>query len=252
MKTTWIISSAINTNVGVYDINARIIQTHETINSIQKFYPDAIFILVDAGNPMPDDLELFNRLKVRCQAYLNLTGNAQIQHLQSNFLNQMTNKNELGGATGLTKTVAELTIMSAVLDAFENQPDLAPALDVDRIFKISGRYQLSPLFDPAVYETAAGRYAFRKSDASWMSDAAEAIGTDRSYSSRLWSFSPDQVADLTEKLEHMYQDCMEISMQHYVDIEHLLFKHLYSVNNLELEYTHLFGSIAPTGTLIYD
>jgi hypothetical protein len=254
MKTTWIISSAINTNVGVYDPTIRTIQTHETINSIQKYYPDAQFILVEAGNPMPEDDELYNRLKGRCQAVLNMTDNEQIRHLQSNFLNKMTNKNEMGGATGLTKTVAELTIMAAVLDAFKSHDDLAPALAVDRIFKISGRYQLSPLFEPAVYETeaAAGRYVFRQRDPSWMPDAKEAIGTDHGFSSRLWSFTPEQLDDLIVKLDSMIEDCLAISTNHYIDIEHLLFKHIGPDNALELEHTHLFGSIAPTGTVIYD
>jgi hypothetical protein len=51
----------------------------------------------------------------------------------------------------------------------------------------------------------------------------------------------------------MIEDCLDISSRHYIDIEHLLFKHLYNPETvLELEHTHLFGSIAPTGTVIYD
>lgn len=254
MKTTWIITSAINTNVGAYTPDLRTIQTHETLNSIQRFYPDAQFILVEAGNPMPEDNDLYNRLKARCHVNLNMTGNEQIRHLQDHFLNKMNNKHEMGGATGLTKTVAELTIMTAVLDALKNNPDMAPAIDVDRIFKISGRYQLSPLFDPTVYEApaAAGKYVFRQRDVSWMPDAKETVGTDHGFSSRLWSFTPGQLDELIEKVNTMTEDCLEISTTHYIDIEHLLFKHIGPDNALELEHTHLFGTIAPTGTCIYD
>ena len=254
MKTTWIVSSAINTNVGVYPPELRIIQTHETINSIQRFYPDAKIILVEAGNPMPADNELYERLKSRCHVNLDMTGNDQIKHLQDNFLNKMENKNEMGGATGLTKTVAELTIMAAVIDALSSQEDLKPALDVDRIFKISGRYQLSPLFDPAVYEAeaAAGKYVFRERDVSWMPEAEKNIGTGHGFSSRLWSFTPGQIDDVIVKLDSMIEDCLNISQTHYIDIEHLLFKHIGPDNTMELEHTHLFGSIAPTGTVVYD
>lgn len=254
MKTTWIITSAINTNVGAYTPDLRILQTHETLNSILEFYPDAKFILVEAGNPMPDDNEMYNRLRARCHVNLNMTGNEQIKHLQDNFLNKMTNRHEMGGATGLTKTVAELTIMSNVLEALKNEKDLAPALETDRIFKISGRYQLSPLFDPTVYElpVAAGKYVFKQRDKSWMPDAKDTIGTEYGYSSRLWSFTPDLLEEVSIKMQQMVEDCLEISNKHYVDIEHLLFKHIGPTNTLELEHTHLFGTIAPTGTSIYD
>ena len=252
MKTTWIISSAINTNVGVYSPDMRIIQTHETLNSIQRFYPDAKFILVEAGNPMPTDSDLYNHLKARCHVNLDMTGNDQIKHLQENFLNKMTNRTEMGGATGLTKTVAELTIMGAVLDALANNEDIAPALDTDRIFKISGRYQLSPLFDPTVYENLAGKYVFKERDATWMPDAKETIGTEYGFSSRLWSFTPDLLDDTQAAIDDMIVDCLEISNTHYIDIEHLLFKHIGTERTVELEHTHLFGSIAPTGTVIYD
>ena len=199
---------------------------------------------------MPEDNDLYNRLKARCHVNLNMTDNDQIKHLHSSFLDQMQNKSEMGGTTGLTKSVAELTIMAAVLEALKNSPDMAPALDVDRIFKISGRYQLSPLFDAAAYENTAGKYVFRKRDASWMTD--NAVGAEFSFSSRLWSFTPDLIDDLTNRLDAMIEDCLEISMSHYIDIEHLLYKHIGPDNAVELDHTHLMGSIAPTGTVIYD
>ena len=254
MKTTWIITSAINTNVGAYSPELRAIQTHETLNSIQRFYPDARFVLVEAGNPIDENNELYNSLKARCHVNLNMTGNDQIRHLQDHFLNKMTNKHEMGGATGLTKTVAELTIMTAVLDALKNHPDMSPATEVDRIFKISGRYQLSPLFDPTVYESAeaAGKYVFRRRDPSWMPDALESVGTEFGFSSRLWSFTPDRLDELIGKIDVMTEDCLTISNTHYVDIEHLLYKHIGTENTLELDHTHLYGTVAPTGTCIYD
>jgi phage-related protein len=45
MKPTFIVTSAIDTNVGVYSPDIRILQTHETVNSIQKYFPDALLIL---------------------------------------------------------------------------------------------------------------------------------------------------------------------------------------------------------------
>lgn len=253
MKTTWIITSALVTDVGVYDTTARIIQTHETINSIQKYFPDAKLVLVEGGKRLPNEHPLYENLKARCHVNLDMTGNDQIKHLQENFLGRVQNRNEMGGTTGLTKSIAELTLMASVLDALKNHSEMEPAADVDRIFKISGRYQLSPLFDPAVYDDSVqGKYVFRQRDASWMQDALKNVGTDHGYSSRLWSFDKSQLDDTLERFNSMIEDCLDITQKYYIDMEHLLFKHFSDANPVELEHTHLYGTIAPTGTCIYD
>ena len=258
MKPTFIITSAINTNVGVYSPELRILQTHETINSIQAVYPDAILVLVDGGRAIQDtagELNLrWSQLKARCQVNMNLQENAQIAHLHKEFFDNIPVKTEMGGTTGLTKSVAELTLMRAVLDAIKNNDTMQPVRDTDRIFKISGRYQLSPLFETEVYDTDAvtGKYVFRQRDASWMPDAEKNVGTGHGYASRLWSFTPDQIDDVIERFDSMIDDCMEITTKHYIDIEHLLFKHFSETNPVELEHTHLMGTIAPTGVVVYD
>jgi hypothetical protein len=178
--------------------------------------------------------------------------NEQIQHLHTKFLDNITQKNEMGGTTGLIKSVAELTLMASFLDALKNDPQLEPIKKTDRIFKISGRYQLSPFFDPTVYENVSGKYVFRKRDASWMNDAKEAIGTEYGFASRLWSFDTNQLDDVFDRFENMIEDCLKISVNHYVDIEHLLYKHFIDADPVEIEHTHLMGTIAPTGSVVYD
>lgn len=266
MKPTFIITSAIDTNVGVYSPEIRLLQTHETLNSLQKFYPDAIFVLVEGGRHIADfdptntqvaqsELSLlWSRLKSRCHYVLNMSNNDQIKHLHNNFLNNMNYKNEMGGTTGLTKTVAELTLMAAALNALSTQEKLKPALEVDRIFKISGRYQLSPLHDPAVYavDQFKDKIIFKQREASWMTDALNTIGTDHSFCSRLWSFPVSRYDEVMEKFNSMIEDCLETSNKHYIDMEHLLFKHLHAADTAELDYLHLMGTIAPNGIVTYD
>ena len=253
MKTTWIISSAIDTNAGVYDPNARLLQTHETINSIQRFYPDAILVLAEAGRPMALTPAL-ESLRKRCHVFLDMTSNNQIEHLHEHFLNRAPNRNEMGGATGLAKTVAEITVMGSALRSLATEDELRPAIEVDRIFKLSGRYQLSPLFDPAVYQAPAvqDRFVFRQRDPSWIPDALEKIGTEFGYSSRFWSFPASKLDYLREVWDIIGEDALETTKTTYIDMEHLLFKHIGPDQSLELEHTHCMGTIAPTGTMIYD
>jgi len=261
MKPTFIITSAINTNVGIYSPEARIMQTHATIDSILREYPDAITVLVEGGKQIPEISPLGQQmtvLKNRVNVNLSMVGNAQMIHLHEQFFDKIQTKTEMGGTTGLSKTVGELTLFASVLDALKNNDQCGPILESDRIFKISGRYQLSPLFDKAIYESdlTKGKYVFRKRDPSWMGDAIEKIGVSYSYASRLWSFTPGQLDDCIEKFQEMIENCVDVSMKSYVDIEHLLFKFYNNDTEgddvYEVEHTHLMGTIAPNGVMVYD
>jgi hypothetical protein len=217
---------------------------------VRRVFPDANVILVEGGERVPTS-PLWQNLRSMCNAFLDLTNNEQIQHLQTNVIGKVQNKFEMGGVSGLAKSIAELTLMTHALDAINNHPEMVPARQVDRIFKISGRYQLSPLFDPAVYADASMKYVFKKADASWMPDAKER-GLEYSYNSRLWSFDIGLLDQTHEKFIEMIDDMIEISNDRYVDIEHLLYKHIGPKQSVEIDNTHLFGTLGPNVTIIYD
>lgn len=250
MKTTFIVTSAIETNLGPLPAEVRILQTMDTIRSVRRHYPDANIVLVEGGERVPSG-PLWNNLRGMCNAFMDMTNNEQIQHLQQNVIGKVQNKFEMGGVSGLAKSVAELTLMANVLDAINNHPEMVPARQVDRIFKISGRYQLSPLFDPSVYEDKSMKYVFKKADPSWMPDAKE-IGLEHSFNSRLWSFDIGLLDQTQTKFGEMLDDMIEISADHYVDVEHLLYKHIGTKNTVEIDTTHLFGTLGPNVTVIYD
>lgn len=251
MKTTFIVTSAIFTPLGPLSPDIRILQTLDTLRSIRRHYDDAIIVLVEGGAPVQDS-ELWQQLKRSVNVILDMTNNAQIQHLHTSIMNKVGNRHEMGGVSGLSKSVAELTLMVNVLDALKNHYDMKPALEVDRIFKISGRYQLSPVFDTSVYEQAQGKYVFKRREKSWMNDALQQVGTDHGFSSRLWSFDTVLLDITLDKFNDMLADMVDISAEHYMDVEHLLYKHIGPDNALELDTTHLFGTIGPNVTLVYD
>ena len=252
MKPTFIITSAIETNLGPLPADIRILQTMDTVRSIYRVYEDAITILVEGGSRTPTS-PMWEQLRNMVNVSIEMNNNDQIQHLQQNVMSRVNNKFEMGGVSGLAKTVAELTLMINTLDALNNHADLVPARQVDRIFKISGRYQLSPLFDKSVYENAEMKYVFKRRDASWMDAAScEAIGTDHGFSSRLWSFDIGLLDATQERLQAAMEDMMEISSTHYIDMEHLLYKHIGPSQAIELDTTHLFGTLGPNVSLVYD
>jgi hypothetical protein len=255
MKTTFIVTCAVNTNIGIYDPSFRILQIHQTIDSILKHYADANILLVDGGKPITDNLaQQYNGLRQRAHAFLDMTNNEQVQKFHEDYLDKIPVRHEMGGTTGLVKSAAENIIMYNILYALQNSADLEAFKNVDRIFKISGRYILSPMFNTSEYTStpAMNRYVFKQRDTSWMTDAETAIGVKYSYSSRLWSFPADWLGDCIDRYETIINDYYKIAETHYVDIEHLLFKHIGPIVSHEIEHTHLMGTIAPNGTLIYD
>jgi hypothetical protein len=256
MKPAFIITSAINVNVGAFPPIIRLMQMHGTIDSILKHYPDAKLIMVDGGNPIDDSdtqlKEQYEAIKKRVHLFLAMDSNDQIKHLQGNYLNNATNKFEMGGIVGLSKSIAELTLMSAVLDGIKNNDQIKDFLTgVDRIFKISGRLQLSPMHDPSVYENV-DKCVFKKAAKSWLSDAKDTIKTEYLYQSRLWSFPANQIDEILNSFESMVKDVMELSTTYYIDVEHLLYKHIGPDRSIELDHLHIFGATAPQASLIYD
>ena len=255
MTPTFIVTSAINTPVGTYSHYQRIFQTAGTIESIRKHYQDALILLVEGGQPFDETDPLWEKIKSTVNIYINMQGNAQIKHLQDTFFNKSQNRFEMGGTVGLTKTAAELTLMTAVIGSIQTNADLKDVLTTDRIFKISGRYQLSPMFDPSIYDSdlVKNKYVFKERDVSWMdAESQKIVGTNFGYASRLWSFDTKLIDDCTERFETMFEDCMEITQSHYVDIEHLLYKHIGPEVSIEIDHTHLYGNIGPNGALVYD
>jgi len=246
MKTTFIITSAINTGAGIFPADIRIMQTLSTIDSIRKFFPDAITIVVEGGTHV-DDSPGFQALKQRSNAFIDMTKDEQIQYLHE-IMNGNPNRTEMGGTNGVAKTIAELTLTQSVLNGLVSHPELEVARNTDRVFKISGRYQLSPLFNPAEHYHH-DHWVFRQKDATWNPTG----GIPYFYSSRLWSVCPTLIEKTRDIYNTMIEDAHAIADEgKYIDLEHLLYKHIGPDKTVELKNTHLYGAIGPNSLMIYD
>jgi hypothetical protein len=254
MKTTWIITSAVHTGAGIYDSSARILQTHETVSSILGFFPDAYIILAEGGKKPDGDDPMFEELRGRSHAFVDARQSDNIRDLHNNVFDRV-DPTEGGGLSGIAKSLGEVALMAGVLNVLEREPSAAAMLDVDRIFKISGRYQLSPLFDLNAYRDSGDKYVFAKREPSWIEDAARMIGVDHYFNSRLWSFSPARLHEVSERFRRMIQEIQEIMAMNgaaYTNVEHLLFKYFSADDAVELDYVHVMGTLAPSGIVVYD
>lgn len=246
MKTTFIITSAIYTGAGIFPPDIRVMQTLSTIDSIRRFFPDAITIVVEGGTHV-DDAPGFKAIQERTNVFIDMTQDEQIKYLHE-IIQGNPNTTEMGGTNGVVKTIAELTLTQSVLNGMLTRPEMENARNVDRIFKISGRYQLSPLFNPAEHYHH-DHWVFRKKDPTWNPSG----GIPYFYSSRLFSFCPTLLEATRDKYNAMIEDAHAIADEgKYIDLEHLLYKHIGPDRTVELKNTHLYGAIGPNSLMIYD
>ena len=65
MTPTFVVTSAINTNVGTFSLHQRIFQTAATVQSIMNHYPDALIVLMDGGQAWDQNDPMWQELKSR-------------------------------------------------------------------------------------------------------------------------------------------------------------------------------------------
>ena len=254
MRTTFIITSAINPGVGLFSPEERINQTIQTVSSIKNIFPESNLILIDGGKYFREDLNNFLILKNNINLYLNMHDNIQIQNLHNNFFSKIKNKYELGGNAGGLKTLSEICLMKEVFFLLKNNKNLLNFINVDAIFKISGRYVLSPKFSKQAYHDAlvGSNFVFRSPEKSYLEKIKKDFGIDKNISTAFYGFNINLFDTIIKKFEDILNDFLIINKTHYIDLEHLFFKNFGSDKNIIfLNSINVFGRLGSSGTFIY-
>ncbi len=245
----FVVTSAIVTSAGVYSPTVRLAQTMQTIRSIRQHYPKAFILLVEGGARLHDMPVGWTELRGAVDGLLDVTTDKTIVRLHELAFSVAQSPTQQGGSIGVAKTMAELVLMAGALRVLAGLPSGAQG---GRVFKLSGRYQLAPLFDPRRYDTARGRYVFACRRPSWMANALEKLGIEYCLSSCLWSFDATSLAEVTAVFDAMLLNAQPGQAAHFADMEHLLFRHLGSKPLIEMPHVHVMGSVASTGVVIYE
>lgn len=240
-KNAFIITSALNTKFGVFKTNARIQQTLETIISVKERCPEAMIIFVEmAGEPLQksqaDEIRPFVDVLLD---FSNAPGVKQIYDGTENW--------------DIVKNYTEISVFAEVLSIIDaNKTEYN---DVDRFFKLSGRYVLNDDFKIDDYSKPEydGKIVFAKRKNSQF-DPKITGGVSQQFMSRCWSFPASEVGKIQKTYTAM-QLCMADILQKggYLDIEHLLYLYLGSeINILEVEKIGVQGLLGPNGTAVRD
>jgi hypothetical protein len=245
MKNIVLLTSAVYTNYGIYNPQERIKQTLETAQSARKYIPGAVIILVDNSkvDVQNDDSAEFNELIDAVDYYIDNSDDGDIQYFHNNVQNYDIGKNAME-AMGLMKALTYISNDETMQNEFK---------DADRVFKLSGRYQVTDKFDINKFsnENTKNKYVFKKAQPSWINPADTGVNT--LLQTRLWSFTPDLLRDTMQ----LYKDIIETMVflfnnGKYIDNEHAMSKFIPKDKLVEVETVGLVGNIAPNGMMIID
>ncbi len=229
-KHLFIVTSTLNANMGVFDYETRIRQTVDTLRILREKVPEAIIVLTDSSPNNVDD-SILGRLS----KYSNLN----IVFQQDRDLVTLAN-------AGL-KSQAENVLLHKTLSLFRANPDLMKVMSsVKRVYKLSGRTNLTDKFDIARYDDPAlyGKYTFKKRMYTWLPiDVIAAANVDHLLITRMYSMCVSLVDNYYQILPQMFN-----SMNEYgIDTEHAHYKHIDKQYLIEFDEIYCQGTMASTG-----
>jgi hypothetical protein len=244
-KNVVLLTSAVYSNYGIYKPAERIQQTLETAKSAKKYIPGAVLILVDNSkvDVQNDDSDEFNELVDLVDYYIDNSDDEDIKYFHTNVTNYDIGKNAME-ALGMMKALTYIA----------NDNDMKKAvIGADRIFKLSGRYQVTDKFNINTFSNAStkDKYVFKKSQPSWINPADTGVNT--MLQTRLWSFTPNLLLDAMTLYKNIIE-CMVpmFNAGKYIDNEHAMSKFIPKDKLVEVDTVGLQGNIAPNGMMIID
>lgn len=221
MSNIFIITSCLNAKVGVIDHETRYSQTLNTIKSIRDKVKDSIIVFVDSS-PIPVSDEKMKAIRALCDYSVALFNHSIALEM---------------GEKGL-KTPGEAYNMIVAIDIIRS---FNPK-DIKRIFKITGRAELTDDFHIEDYDNLLGKFVFKTRNKSWMSPALELVDT------RLWSFDFADIEDVAKMMSNIYNDYFTTGW----DMEHLIFKMVPKDKLVEKDVIGLKCQVSYDGRIQYD
>jgi len=226
----FIVTSALNPNMGVLNRQQRLEQTIEGLISLREKCPDAVVILAD-GSPEKVEREKYDSMSQWVNLIADFSGDKDIAQFAS---------------TG-RKSEAENLLMLKMMMLMKQSPELMKLMySVRRRYKFSARTTLHDEFDVAEHDHF-GKYVFKKRMPTWLGGEVAETFTDLLIT-RLFSFCPSLIDDYSIVCRRNIGVIQDAG----VDTEHAHFFNIEPDRLVELDKIHCQGVMASTGaTEIY-
>jgi hypothetical protein len=229
-KTLFIVTSALNPEMGIINREDRFNQSVDGLRSLRKRMPGAIVLMVD-GSPNKIEEEKVKALKQYVNFFADFSQDREITQFSS---------------TG-RKSEAENVLLFKTMLLLKQDEELKEVMrSVNRIVKLSGRTILTDGFDIAEHDHV-GKYVFKTRMPTWIADSRKEFATDLLIT-RMYSFCPT----LIDNYMNLCALNVNIIDQTHIDTEHAHFVNISKDLLVELDTIHCQGIMAGTGlTEIY-
>jgi len=238
MKPLFIISSAIRTKHGKFSATERLQQTIETLKSIRDRIPDAKILVNESSGEQSITQEENNKLSRYADWIENYSSDPQVQEIYKSTNNW-----------DIVKNYTEMLVTAKSLYILETYSP-----ESSRIFKLSGRYQLTNDFDLNKYDdpNLTSKYIFSaRRNSQFPTNVTN--GLTHQLMSRLWSWPTNKSDLVLARYKIMLEDFTNsLNQNNYRDIEHLLFKYFEGPNLFEFPIIGVTGQLGPTARQVSD
>jgi hypothetical protein len=247
MKHAFMITSAINVDMGVFTPIDRLHQTLLTITSIKAKVPDAKIILIESA-PVPLSDRQNDLLLNAVDLLIDCTDDAEIKEIYATEEWALV-KNSKFLRPDIIKNLIEPTCFLTALKMCVEDKDFD---GIDRIHKLSGRYIINDNFKLSRYELLPDRIIIaNRKKSQW---PLFVNGIDTQYMSRLWSWptkETDKVIDTYTEGLAFIKKCINSGLA-YCDMEHMLYKFLPAELITEFAKIGVEGVLSPNGSAVSD
>lgn len=234
LSNLFCIVSAIGNDYGLFSYRERLNQLVETIRSVKQRAPGSDIVLYDASeDPLPvDDV---NMLRSLVYGLVLLYDDKYVNFLKHKSLDPSPNKFE-------KKTVGEIQCMNRFLTDLKNN-----GKRYDRVFKLSGRYQLNEKFDLEDYKDKKGSCVLRPKE-DWYGEHV--------YTLRLWSFDYNNLECIIELFEqmqtHTYKTITETKKLEIIELTFTKYIETLDIPCIVVQTIGLKGMMGLSGVIINE
>lgn len=242
---TFLVTSSINTlqSYGVYTPQERFEQTLETISSIRSYAKPAKIILMETTELSEDQRkELLQKVDLLCD----FSENSFIRRLEDRFQDNYQ----------LIKSPSEFYMLSHILMHKHVKEFRMFQETTEMMFKLSGRYKLTPRFAELEDQYRSITFLRRKPAVIYYDkETGEKISPEYKnnyyFPSRFFSFSYGEA----KLLEYGFKKMLKYVLNHYknnkfTDMEHTLAQFFFGVR--EVDELGITGNFATTGKTITE
>ena len=224
-RQLFIVTSALNPNMGILNREERMQQTIEGLQSLRNKCPDAIVLLAD-GSP-----EKVEEEKIRSLSHL------------VNFVADFSNDSDITqfASRGMKSQAENVLLLKTMMLLKQDASMMRLMQSVSRVYKFSGRTILNDGFDSSEHNHF-GKYVFKKRMPTWLSGERAETFTDLLIT-RLFSFCPSLIDDYMI----MCRRNIGVINDAGVDTEHAHFFNMKPELLVELDQIHCQVVMASTG-----